>query len=45
VIHWDGVNVPKELLALPPGRYQLTPLDESDGPDIDDDDGRDTSEP
>ena len=28
VIDWDGTNLPRELCELPPGRYNLVPLDE-----------------
>ena len=27
VIKWDGVHLPKELQALPPGRYAIESLD------------------
>ncbi len=29
IVDWDGSRVPDELKALPPGRYQLVPLDEA----------------
>jgi hypothetical protein len=31
VIEWDGSNVPPELHRLPPGRYVLAPLEDTDG--------------
>lgn len=29
IVDWDGSRVPDELQALPPGRYQIVPLDEA----------------
>ncbi|HVE84796.1 MAG TPA: hypothetical protein VND93_18195 [Myxococcales bacterium] len=29
IVEWDGEHIPTKLRALPPGRYQIVPLDQA----------------